>query len=226
MASDGRTRIESPTLRKPVPPGQTYVQTFPIYDITPERPQPDLQAYRLRVWGAVDAPHTWTWSELCALPMIEVVADFHCVTRWSKRALVWEGIPTRVILETVRPHDDVVQVMVHCLEGYTTNVPIEYFAAEDSLLALRLNGAPLTPEHGAPLRLVIPQLYAWKSAKYVCGLEFQTRLQPGFWEARGYHLIGDPWAEQRYWEPITRIRAVRRSIRISQIRREDVSSEE
>jgi DMSO/TMAO reductase YedYZ molybdopterin-dependent catalytic subunit len=214
-----RTRIQSPNLQRPVPPGQVYVDAFPIYDITPRRPVFDPATWRFRVWGAVERPVEWTWDELLRLPTVEVVADFHCVTRWSKRALVWEGIPVEVLLEQVQPRADAVQVMAHSMEGYTTNVPLEYLRREDSLLALRLNGEPLTPEHGAPLRLVVPQLYAWKSAKYLCGLEFQTDWVPGFWEQRGYHWVGDPWEEQRYWEPIEQVRAWWRRVRVSRVER-------
>lgn len=202
-----------------MPPGQVYVDTFPVYDITPHRPVFDPATWRFRVWGAVECPVEWTWDDLLRLPTVEVVADFHCVTRWSKKALVWEGIPVRALLERVRPRSDVVQVMAHGMEGYTTNVPLTYLDQEDSLLAFRLNGAPLTPEHGAPLRLVVPQLYAWKSAKYLWGLEFQTDWTPGFWERRGYHLVGDPWAEQRYWEPIERVREWWRRVRVSRVER-------
>ncbi len=109
--------------------------------------------------------------------------------------------------------------MAHCLEGYTTNVPLEYLLLEDSLLAYQLEGAPLTPEHGAPLRLLVPQLYAWKSAKYLSGLEFQTDWHGGFWEKRGYHLVGDPWEEQRYSEPIERVREWWRKVRVTKVER-------
>jgi DMSO/TMAO reductase YedYZ molybdopterin-dependent catalytic subunit len=212
-------KIESANLKRPSPPGQTYVDTFPIYDITPRRPTFDASKWRFRVWGAVENRLEMTWEELMSLPAVEVVADFHCVTKWSKKALTWEGIPTREILKLVGPAKDVVQVMAHCMEGYTTNVPVEYFAMEDSLLAFKMNGEPLTPEHGAPLRLVVPQLYAWKSAKYLEGLEFQKDWKPGFWEERGYHLIGDPWEEQRYWEPIERVREWWRKVRVTKVER-------
>ncbi len=145
-----RTRVQSPNLQRPMPPGQVYVDTFPIYDITPHRPVFDPATWRFRVWGAVECPVEWTWDDLLRLPTVEVVADFHCVTRWSKRALVWEGIPVRALWERVRPRSDAVQVIAHSMEGYTTNVPLTYFGQEDSLLAFRLNGEPLTPEHGAP----------------------------------------------------------------------------
>lgn len=192
-----------------MPPGQVFVDTFPIYDILPGGPKVDLKTYRFTVSGLVEQPLSWTWEELLDFLEkvgVEVVADFHCVTRWSKKALVWEGIPTRWVLEQARPRSEAVQAMVHCLDGYTTNVPLEFLMEEDSLLAVKLGGRWLPLEHGAPVRLVVPQLYAWKSAKYVQGLELQEDLKPGFWEERGYHLIGDPWKEQRYTEPIEKVR--------------------
>ncbi len=153
------------------------------------------------------------------MPCVEVAADFHCVTGWSKRALSWEGVPTRHVVDLVRPKPSVIQVMAHCMEGYTTNVPLEYLQLEDTLLASRMNGKPLTPEHGAPLRLLVPQLYAWKSAKYLNGLEFQNEWEAGFWEKRGYHLIGDPWEEQRYSEPVERVREWWRKVRVTKVER-------
>jgi DMSO/TMAO reductase YedYZ molybdopterin-dependent catalytic subunit len=133
------------------------------------------------------------------LQTVEMVSDFHCVTRWSKRDLRWEGVPTHTILDTANPKPNVVQVMAHRMEGYTANIPMEYFRKEDSLLAFRLGEDLLSPEHGAPIRLVVPKLYAWKSTKYLSGLEFQTDWESGYWEKRGYHLIGDPWKEQRQY---------------------------
>jgi DMSO/TMAO reductase YedYZ molybdopterin-dependent catalytic subunit len=109
--------------------------------------------------------------------------------------------------------------MAHCLEGYTTNLPSDYLRFEDSILAFEMGGKPLTPNHGAPLRLLVPQLYAWKSAEYVNGLEWQTDWRPGFWEQRGYHMIGDPWDEQRYWEPIEKVRAWWRKVRVAKVER-------
>lgn len=205
---------QSPTLDRGLPPGQRYVRNFPIYDIVSRRPTFDPETWRFRVWGAVDTEIDWSWEDLRALPATEVVADFHCVTKWSKKALRWEGVPTREVLKRVRPMDDAVQVMAHCAEGYTTNVPLAFLEEDDSLLAYALEGEPLSPRHGAPLRLLVPQLYAWKSAKYLTGLEFQTEWAPGFWEERGYHLVGDPWEEQRYWEPVERVREWWRKVRV------------
>ena len=199
-------RILSVNLEKPWPPNQKRIDKFPIYDIVGRRPEFNEEKYRLNVRGAVDQYFSLTWAEILELPRVEVEAHFHCVTKWSKERLLWEGVPTRYILERAGPKEDVVQVMVRGLEGYTTNVPVEYLKEEDTLLAYKLNGEPLPPEHGAPLRLVVPQLYAWKSAKYVTSVVFQTDLVSGFWEDRGYHMIGDPWEEQRFTQPIEQIR--------------------
>ncbi|RMH53252.1 MAG: sulfite oxidase-like oxidoreductase [Bacteroidetes bacterium] len=212
-------RMASPNLERPWPPGQTSVDTFPIYDIISPRPVFNPATYRLIVQGAVERPFALTWPALQALPTVEVVAHFHCVTKWSKERLVWEGIPTRLLVERARPKAEVVQVMARGLDGYTTNVPLEYLLEPDTLLACRLNGQPLLPEHGAPLRLVVPQLYAWKSAKYLSGLVFQTDWVPGFWEERGYHLIGDPWEEQRYTEPLEQVRRWWRAVRRTEVER-------
>lgn len=214
-------RVESPTLRRDSPPGQRYVRNFPIYDITRRRPGFDAKTWRFRVWGAVGEPYELTWKELQALPHREVTADFHCVTGWSKKGLRWRGVPTRTIVERARPRPEAIQVMAHCMEGYTTNVPLESLHAEDSLLAFEMEGEPLRPEHGAPLRLLVPQLYAWKSAKYLEGLEVQTDWTPGFWEERGYHLVGDPWEEQRYWEPVEKVREWWKRVRVTEVAREE-----
>ena len=199
-------RILSPNLEKPWPPNQTSVDKFPVYDIVRRRPVFNEEKYRLNVRGAVNQYFSLKWAEVLELPRVEVEAHFHCVTKWSKERLIWEGVPMRHIVERAAPEEGVVQAMVRGLEGYTTNVPLEYLLLEDTLLAYKLNGEPLPPEHGAPLRLVVPQLYAWKSAKYVTSIVFQTEIQSGFWEDRGYHMIGDPWEEQRFTQPIEQIR--------------------
>ncbi len=213
-------RVESPNLTR-VPPGQRYVRNFPIYDITKPRPTFDATTWRFRVWGAVGEAFELTWDELMNMPKREVHADFHCVTGWSKEALTWRGVPTQALVDRARPDAQVVQVMAHCMEGYTTNVPLPFLREDDSLLAFEMEGRPLKPKHGAPLRLLVPQLYAWKSAKYVNGLEFQTDWTPGFWEERGYHLVGDPWEEQRYWEPVEKVREWWKKVRVAEVARDE-----
>ena len=182
-----------------LPPGQHWINYPLIYDIVERLPNFDLERYRFRVWGEVKQELELTYEELKALPQVELIADFHCVTRWSVKEIQWEGIQTIEILSRVKPKDGANFVYVHCLEGYTTNLPLEYLKKEDSILALKMFGEPVPKEHGFPLRLVVPQLYAWKSAKYVWGIEIRREDKPGYWEERGYHMLGDPWKEQRFW---------------------------
>jgi DMSO/TMAO reductase YedYZ molybdopterin-dependent catalytic subunit len=180
-----------------LPPGQRWVERPIVYDIAPILAV-DLGRFRLRLAGEVENPVELSWEEILGLEKATVRADFHCVTTWSVPDLTWEGVLTRAIVQLVRPRPSVAWVIAHGREGYATNVPYDHFVREESLLASRLNGAPLSPENGYPLRLVIPSLYAWKSAKYLSHLEFLTELRRGFWEARGYHDRGNPWREERY----------------------------
>jgi DMSO/TMAO reductase YedYZ molybdopterin-dependent catalytic subunit len=149
----------------------------------------------------VDKVKRFTWDEFRALPRVRVFADMHCVTRWSKLDNLWEGVPTRELLNHVAVSPAARFVMVHCEYGFTTNLPVEDFFADDCLFALRHDGRDLDPDHGYPVRLVVPRLYAWKSAKWVRGVEFMEADRPGFWEGwehGGYHMRGDPWAEERF----------------------------
>jgi DMSO/TMAO reductase YedYZ molybdopterin-dependent catalytic subunit len=180
-----------------LPVGQQWVEKPIRYDIGPV-PGFDLSRFRLRLLGAVERPGELTWDEFLRLPQATVQADFHCVTGWSVPSLAWGGVLAGAIVDLVRPRPDVLWVVAHGREGYTTNVPYPQFHDERSLLAHRLNGAPLRPEHGAPLRLVVPSLYAWKSAKYLEALEFLPSLRRGYWEERGYHDVGDPWRGERF----------------------------
>ncbi|AAC07069.1 sulfite oxidase-like oxidoreductase [Aquifex aeolicus] len=197
-----KKRIISPTVKKKedrLPPGQKWIKAPIVYDIVDDIPDWDMEKYRFKVWGEVENPIELTYEELLKLPSAEVVADFHCVTRWSVPEIVWEGVLTKDLLEIVKPKPTAQYVLVHCLEGYTTNLPVEYLEKEDSILAYKMFGKPIPKRHGYPLRLVVPQLYAWKSAKYVWGIEFLDHLVPGYWEVRGYHHVGDPWKEERFW---------------------------
>ena len=174
------------------------------------RPRITLHDYRFTITGEVERPVALTWKELTSLSQVEVVADFHCVTGWSKQALAWHGIPTSTIYALAEPRQGPRYVMVHCLDGYSTNLRLEDFLGEDCLFAHTLDGRPLAPENGWPLRLVVPQLYAWKSAKYVCGIELMNEERAGFWESRGYHMRGDPWREERFWNDDMRLWEIRR----------------
>jgi len=180
-----------------LPGGQRWIEVPVPYDIGPV-PEADLARFRLRLWGEVERPAELSWEELLSLPQAVVRADFHCVTGWSVPDVLWEGVPTGAVAELVRPRPGVAWVMAHGREGYTTNLPYAQFLDPMSLLAHRMNGVPLPPEHGYPLRLVVPSLFAWKSAKYLVGLEFLSELRRGYWEARGYHDVGDPWRGERY----------------------------
>ncbi|MEN6369798.1 MAG: molybdopterin-dependent oxidoreductase [Thermotogota bacterium] len=180
-----------------LPPGQSWVPEPIVYDIGPVPPT-CLGDYRLRLSGAVRYPAELDWAAVQAFPHTRVRRDFHCVTAWSVRGILWEGISTRTLLSRLSVAPDVRWVLARCRDGYSTDVPIDAFARRDSLLADCMNGSPLAGEHGAPLRLVVPSLYAWKSAKYVEELEFLSARRSGYWEERGYHHRGDPWREERF----------------------------
>ena len=192
-------RSELPTeVQKRVPPGQYLTEKWPVLHYGPI-PSFDPKRWDFRIWGEVESEVRLTWEEFLKLDQTQVTADMHCVTTWSKLDQKWEGIPFRRIVELAKPKPSAKFVVSHCEYGFTANVPIEATQDDDVLIALRANGAPLTPEHGYPARLVIPKLYAWKSAKWLRGIEFRNTDAPGFWERNGYHNVGDPWREERYW---------------------------
>jgi DMSO/TMAO reductase YedYZ molybdopterin-dependent catalytic subunit len=182
-----------------LPPGQYIPRKLPVLHYGPV-PKFKPRSWSLRVCGATESgtEQTWSWDEVCALPHCEVVADLHCVTRFTVPANAWGGVCAAEVLRAVPPGESVTHVMIWADYGYSANVRIADFAADATLLATHLNGAPLTPEHGYPLRLVVPSLYAWKSVKWVRAIEYLTRDRRGFWEERGYHNTADPWREQRY----------------------------
>ncbi len=183
-----------------VPPGQHLVTNFPVLHVGPV-PSFDPKTWRLRVYGQVEAEKRFTYTELTSgntFPVTTVQTDFHCVTTWSQLDMTWEGVRFSDLLTygQIQPRGQ--YVMAHCVFGYTTNIPLADLQRPDVLLAWRCNGANLSPDHGYPLRLLVPHLYAWKSAKWLRGLEFLAADQAGYWEDRGYHIYGDPWREQRY----------------------------
>jgi DMSO/TMAO reductase YedYZ molybdopterin-dependent catalytic subunit len=180
-----------------LPPGQRQVETWPVLDlgIKPEIP---MHAWRLFVDGEVEAPVTLKWDDFKALPKTELTTDIHCVTAWSRYDNRWEGVSARDLIALVKPKASAQHVIFHSYDTYKTNVPLADFAAEDVMLAWGWNGEPISREHGGPLRVVIPKLYFWKSAKWIKRVEFSELDKPGFWEVRGYHNYGDPWREQRY----------------------------
>jgi DMSO/TMAO reductase YedYZ molybdopterin-dependent catalytic subunit len=191
--------ISRDTLRSNrLPPNQVRTIKWPVLDAGGP-PQIDLATWKLQVFGLVRNPQQWSWSEFQALPRVRVRADFHCVTRWSRLDNLWEGVATVEILSRAEVSPEARFVLVHAYDGaWTTNMPLDYFAAEDALFADKHDGQPLSLEHGGPLRLIVPQLYAWKSAKWIRGVEFLSSDQAGYWEDGGYHMRGDPWKEERF----------------------------
>lgn len=184
-------------MKQRLPPGQVETKNWPVLHYG-SAPNVDKSKWNFRAFGAVDAPATWTWEEMEALPRAEVRCDIHCVTRWSKFDNVFRGIPIREVLTRVKPQPSAKFVVVHAEAGFTTNLPLADLDRDDVLLATHHNGEPLSTDHGWPMRLVVPHLYFWKSAKWIRGLEFAERNRPGFWERNGYHMRGDPWGEERY----------------------------
>ncbi len=194
--------IVSPDTRRPqrVPPGQARTRKWPVLHYG-HVPHVSLERWRLDVRGLVERPLTLTWTEFQALPRVKVFADFHCVTRWSRLGNVWEGVSTRALLERagVRPEAKYV-VPTGYDSGWTTNLPLDKFLAEDALFADTHDGEPLSADHGGPVRLIVPRLYAWKSAKWIKGVELVAQDRAGYWEQGGYHMHGDPWTEERFRE--------------------------
>ncbi|MCS3760896.1 sulfite oxidase-like oxidoreductase [Bradyrhizobium centrosematis] len=180
-----------------LPPGQHLTKDWPVLDLGVVPPV-SRERWRLDVYGAVETPVFWAFAEFAAQKQARFTSDIHCVTTWSRYDNEWEGLATRELLAACQPREDARFVTLHSYDGYTTNLALEDFAAEDALLAHSWSGQPLTKEHGGPVRLVVPHLYFWKSAKWLQAIEFLTGDAPGFWEVRGYHNRGDPWAEQRY----------------------------
>ena len=180
-----------------LPPGQHLVQDWPILDLG-VHPTIDSARWTLRVFGAVKEAVTWDWTAFQAQEQRREVSDIHCVTTWSRYDNHWDGVSTRTVLNAVQPLASASFVVLHSHDGYTTNLPLADFAAADALLAHAWEGKPIPTEHGGPVRLIVPHLYLWKSAKWLQRIEFTTADKPGFWETRGYHERGDPWTEQRY----------------------------
>ena len=181
-----------------VPPGQYLTEKFPVLTVG-RNPKFDLTGWELRVDGEVENAFSLSWEELQALPQTEVTVDIHCVTRWSKLDTVWRGVRVRDLLERAAPTERGTHLMAHCDGGYTTNLPLETVTADEVLVAHTYAGKPLEPDHGAPLRLLVPKRYFWKSAKFLRRLELMSGDRMGFWELNGYHNDADPWQEQRHW---------------------------
>jgi DMSO/TMAO reductase YedYZ molybdopterin-dependent catalytic subunit len=180
-----------------IPPGQRLVKGWPVLQYGPI-PRFDEAEWNFEVSGLAGSPYTISYSDLKDLGPATVKADMHCVTGWSTLDNEWEGIPFRVLAEKAGPKPEAAWVVTHCDYGYTSNLSLKAMLDDDVLVAWGHNGQPLAPEHGFPLRLVVPKRYAWKSAKWLRGLEFVDRNVRGFWEVRGYHMHADPWREERY----------------------------
>jgi DMSO/TMAO reductase YedYZ molybdopterin-dependent catalytic subunit len=187
-----------------LPPGQYSTDRFPVLHVGDVPDYGDLSTWTLAVGGAVDRPTTLDFDGLRSLPQVDVTVDIHCVTKWSKFDTTWRGIALDTVLDLVGVSASATHLIEHAEHGYTTNVALEDVSGNDpqgrpkAFLAHTFDGAPLDPDHGFPLRLVVPALYFWKSAKWLRRLELSNGDQPGFWERNGYHNVGDPWLEQRF----------------------------
>ena len=185
-----------------VPPGQFVTTKFPVLTYGPE-PKVDINTWTIRVFGLVEQEITLDWQQFAALPWQTLDADFHCVTQWSALDQTWEGVALSDLLELAGVSSEARFVMAHCFGDYTTNLPLD-IALDEGFLAHKQGGQPIGKSHGWPLRLIVPSLYGWKSAKWVNGIELMPEDAPGFWEQRGYHNNGDPWKEERFWPELSR----------------------
>ena len=180
-----------------LPPGQYLTDKWPVLHAG-SVPETDLAAWDFTVTGEVEEPLRLTWEELLALPAAEITTDIHCVTRWSRFDVPFRGVHWHTLAERVRPKPTAKFVVAHAEQGFTANLPLEVIEADDALIAYEADGAPLTPDHGWPLRLMVPSRYFWKSSKWLRGLELTADDRPGFWERYGYHNDASPWQEERY----------------------------
>jgi DMSO/TMAO reductase YedYZ molybdopterin-dependent catalytic subunit len=192
-------KVKDPETAARIPPGQYLTTKFPVLHYG-SVPKTDLRTWNFRIWGEVDSPFTLTWDEFKALPRKTVHTDIHCVTRWSKLDTTWEGVAIQTILETAQVRPNATHVLAHSEQGYTANLPLSVLNDDDVMLTDTFNGEPLEPEHGYPLRLLVPRRYFWKSAKWIRGLEFLDHDILGFWERYGYNNDADPWKEERFSE--------------------------
>ncbi len=180
-----------------VPPGQFVTERFPVLTYGPTYHYASLESWDLRVFGMA-REKSFSWEELTALPSKTQTVDIHCVTRWSKLDTTWTGVPWREFLRRIEVDPAATHVMAHCDGDYTTNISLDVLDDDDTMLAYLYQGKAIEPDHGYPLRLLVPKKYFWKSAKWLRGLEFMRGDRPGFWERYGYHMGGDPWLEERF----------------------------
>ncbi len=198
-ARDGRllTGTHADPEQDRLPPGQRLVRDWPVLDLG-NQPEVTPARFRLDIDGAVRRPISFNWAEYCALPVSESVSDMHCVTQWSRYDNRWKGVAASALLAMVEPISSAKHVIFHSYDGYTTNVRLGQFDAPDVFLVHEWEGAPITRQHGGPVRVLIPRLYLWKSAKWLRRIEIAGVDKPGFWERNGYHNNADPWMEERY----------------------------
>ena len=185
--ADGRPRL---------PPGQRVIRA--LKPMGGEAGDPDVADFRLRVHGEVEAPFELTFADFLALPQVDWKLDVHCVTSWSVLGARFEGVPFHVLAARARPRANARYVILEAAHGYTANLPLRDALGPDVMIAQKLEGAPLSRAHGGPVRAVVPKKYFWKSAKWLTGIRFATRDEPGYWETRGYNNHADPWREERY----------------------------
>jgi len=181
-----------------LPPGQYYETGFPVLTAGPT-PRIDAEGWSMTIDGEVAESRSWRLADLRALPPSAFEGDIHCVTKWSKLGTSFGGVSVDTLLEAVRPTEQATHALAHSYGGYTTNLPLEDLRGGKAWVVWEWEGQPLPREHGGPVRLLVPQLYFWKSAKWLSGLRLLDHDQPGFWELNGYHNHGDPWKEERYW---------------------------
>lgn len=202
MLFDGTERKQAERQKRlegKLPPGQSLTLKWPVLHYG-SVPGFDPKTWELRIFGLVESPLKLTWTEFNKLPKIQTTSDFHCVTRWSRFDNHWQGVAMQEILRRVHPRSTASYVLIHAEQGFTANVPLVDLDRREVILATHHDGQPLSADHGYPLRLIVPHLYAWKSVKWVRGFEFLDHDAAGFWEQNGYHMYGDPWKEQRYNE--------------------------
>ncbi|MDK1493479.1 sulfite oxidase-like oxidoreductase [Sinorhizobium sp. 7-81] len=180
-----------------LPPGQHLVKDWPVLDLG-QQPHIVPETWRLDLKGLIENPLSLDWTAFQSLPQSDSLSDIHCVTTWSRYDNRWQGVLTRDLLDRVMPKPEAEYVILTSYDGYTTNLPLVDFAAEDAILATSWEGAPISRAHGGPMRLIVPHLYLWKSAKWLTRIDFRAADMAGFWERNGYHMRGDPWREERY----------------------------
>lgn len=215
--SDPKPRGSGPPNRHgmpQLPPGQKKTTQWPVLDLG-RQPQISFEEWQLRVDGAVENPTVLKWADFLELEQCEDTSDFHCVTGWSKLDMRWQGVRLSELVAGVGLKEEATHVICHGYDGYRTNLPLEEALKSDVLLVHSVEGQPLTRQHGGPLRMITPQLYAWKGTKWICRLEFVVGDELGYWERNGYSNTAHPWQEDRYTEEV--MEKVRHSSRLAWI---------